>query len=54
MWSAADPSTGEHGPEGLYGESFDTLNWLTEAIELTSDRNHESKGCFNPKVIFLL
>lgn len=22
MWSAADPSTGDHGPQGLYGETF--------------------------------
>jgi len=22
MWSAADPSTGEHGPHGLFGETF--------------------------------
>lgn len=22
MWSAADPSTGEAGPQGLYGETF--------------------------------
>lgn len=22
MWSAADPCTGEHGPQGLYGEMF--------------------------------
>lgn len=22
MWSAADPSTGQHGPDGLYGETF--------------------------------
>lgn len=22
MWSAADPSTGDHGPQGLYGETY--------------------------------
>lgn len=25
MWSAADPSTGEHGPHGLYGERVTIL-----------------------------
>lgn len=25
MWSAADPSTGDHGSQGLYGETFYTL-----------------------------
>lgn len=24
MWSAADPSTGDHGPHGLYGETDQT------------------------------
>lgn len=27
MWSAADPSTGERGPDGLYGETCHNLNW---------------------------
>lgn len=26
MWSAADPCTGEHGPQGLYGEM---LTWCS-------------------------
>lgn len=24
MWSAADPTTGQHGTQGLYGEIFNT------------------------------
>lgn len=28
MWSAADPSTGEHGPHGLYGESHNVTDLL--------------------------
>ena len=28
MWSAADPSTGEHGPQGLYGKTFNPLKSL--------------------------
>lgn len=28
MWSAADPSTGDHGPSGLYGETFYTYRFI--------------------------
>lgn len=41
MWSAADPSTGDHGPQGLYGESRDRTDLLAERM-FTSWRF----GCF--------
>lgn len=38
MWSAADPSTGDHGPRGLYGERVTVLLICLGQRTLTSWR----------------
>lgn len=39
MWSAADPSTGDHGPHGLYGETFNALHVRSDLHQTLFTKN---------------